>query len=84
MILLERQPVGGQPVIIEMGKVPFGAFGIIDSHTARNEKVNLFIKRFWGFLEFQDQPPKKVTPIGAQILRDALGVLFRYFRLNDI
>jgi hypothetical protein len=57
MILFKGEPIGGETVIVEMGKIAFGPCAVGYLHTAVNEQVNLGLKRQRGLGKSHYQPP---------------------------
>jgi hypothetical protein len=62
VVLFEREAVGGQTIVVQMGEVMQGARSVTNLHAARNQQVELFFIGLGGFSEAH-RHPQTSTPL---------------------
>lgn len=80
VIGLGRQPVGSQPIVVEMTQIVEGPFAIRHCQPPLDEPVELVIEAQRGLVELQGRPPEKSNPPRCASGRGVGGVVTKQYK----
>ncbi|EWG99937.1 hypothetical protein Q427_22275 [Halomonas sp. BC04] len=75
VIGLEGQPIGAQPVVVEMAQVVESTLAVRHRQPPLDEPIELVIEAQRGFVELHDRPPEKSNPPRCASERGVGGVV---------